>query len=72
MKQNVEYHSDSLVIHFSCSDPAAAHAALMQSIAESLTCIGQCPSKTDVEPLVSLLQVILPDELALRRGIKTQ
>ena len=72
MKQNVEYLSDGLVIHFYCSDPAATHAALMRSIAANVACLAQCPLKTDVEPLVKLLQVILPDERALERAIKTQ
>lgn len=72
MKQNVEYLSDGLVIHFSCSDPAATHAALMRAIAANVACLVQCPLKTDVEPLVSLLQVILPDERVLERANKAQ
>lgn len=69
MKQNVKYVQDGIVIHFPCSDPAAMHAALMQSIAASMCAHALQP---DPQPLVDLLRVILPDEQTLERGIKTQ
>ena len=71
MKSKIEYRNDALVITLSCADPAALHAALMQSIAASMNSIAcmQCRLMTDeIAPLIDLLRAILPDERALMKA----
>lgn len=71
MKSKVEYHENALVLYLPCSDPAALHASLMQSIAanmSAISCVKRKIPEDDVAPLIELLRVILPGELALSKA----
>ena len=71
MKSKIEYQTDALVISLPCSDPAAMHSQLMQSIAQNLHCIFACnqqhSSPVDMAPIISILQSILPGERELNK-----
>ncbi len=71
-RNKIEYKPDALVITLPCSDPAALHSQLMQSIAANMNNFASNPHHPtlpdEISPLINLLRTILPTERHLSRG----
>ncbi len=63
----VQYTDAGLIITIPVADPAAEHAALMQSIVAIIRNSGQQPSNS--QPILQLLSAMLPGEKELENGI---
>lgn len=62
----VQYTESGLIITIPVADPAAEHAALMQSIVATIA--RSHDVNNEAAPLYNLLRVILPDERTLETG----
>ena len=72
---NIKYNETGIIISIPCSDPAATHAQLMQSIAATIEYSSLVEEKNgnyadEMIPIIRLMKVLLPDAKQLERAFE--